>query len=178
MMATFTLFLLQLDDSAQLLIGSYYDSSVTTKKKATSRSPRFQTSPGAAKLTIETSKGKRKRRRRDRDHQQQQQQQLDSSGNTAKTTIQGYCARPVHTDKKHAGIFFLGKLPDTRLPVEPRFYPSRLSSANTIYPDWSGSTRGRTDGRTDGRLPDRPQPLSFFCNLLLNKLPLYLRMTF
>jgi hypothetical protein len=91
MMATFKLFLLQLDDSAQLLIGSYYDSSVTTKKKATSRSPRFQTSPGAAKLTIETSKGKRKRRRRDRDHQQQQQQQqLDSSGNTAKTTIQGF----------------------------------------------------------------------------------------
>jgi len=90
MMATFTLFLLQLDDSAQLLIGSYYDSSVTTKKKATSRSPRFQTSPGAAKLTIETSKGKRKRRRRHRDHQQkqepQQQHQLDSSENTAKTT--------------------------------------------------------------------------------------------
>lgn len=159
MMATFTLFLLQLDDSAQLLIGSYYDSSVTTKKKATSRSPRFQTSPGAAKLTIETSKGKRKRRRRDRDHQQQQQkQQLDSSGNTAKTTIQGYCARPVHTDKKHARIFFLGKLPDTRFPVEPRFYPSRLSSANTIYPDCSGSTRGRTDGRTAAR----PTATSFF----------------
>jgi hypothetical protein len=90
MMATFTLFLLQLDDSAQLLIGSYYDSSVTTKKKATSRSPRFQTSPGAAKLTIETSKGKRKRRRRHLDHQQKQEQQkqhqLDSSENTAKTT--------------------------------------------------------------------------------------------
>jgi hypothetical protein len=99
MMATFTLFLLQLDDCAQLLIGSYYDCSVTTKKKATSRSPRFQTSPGAAKLTIETSKGKRKRRRRDRDHQQQQQ--LDSSGNTAKTTT--------GRDKKACRNFVLGK---------------------------------------------------------------------
>lgn len=63
----------------------------------------------------------------------------------------------------------MGKLPDTRLPVEPRFYLLRLSSANTIYPDCSGNTRGRTDGR----LPDRPRPLSFFRNLLLNKLPLY-----
>ncbi len=153
-MATFTLFLLQLDDSAQLLIGSYYDSSVTTKKKATSRSPRFQTSPGAAKLTIETSKGKSKRRRRDRDHQQQQQQQ-SSINSTLQETLQrlwtqAYCAL-------YISFFQL-------------FCP-----LNHVFIHWgclrqTPFTRTARAARTDGCPTDHNLFLSFR-NLLLNKPP-------
>ncbi len=159
MMATFTLFLLQLDDSAQLLIGSYYDSSVTTKKKATSRSPRFQTSPGAAKLTIETSKGKRKRRRRHRDHQQkqeQQQHQLDSSENTAKTTT----ARDWFTQTKTMQEFsFWESCP---IPVCPLNHVFIYWGCLQPTPFTRTARAALEDGRTDGRTAARPTTTSFF----------------
>jgi hypothetical protein len=59
-MATFTLFLLQLDDCAQLLIGSYYDSSVTTKKKSHEQIAEISNKPRSSKADNRDVKRKEK----------------------------------------------------------------------------------------------------------------------
>lgn len=60
MMATFTLFLLQLDDCAQLLIGSYYDSSVTTKEKSHEQIAEISNNPRSSKADNRDVKRKEK----------------------------------------------------------------------------------------------------------------------
>jgi hypothetical protein len=147
MMATFTLFLLQLDDSAQLLIGSYYDSSVTTKKKIHEQIAEISNKPRSSKADNRDVKRKEKTT-----PETPRPPTTAGSSSSINSTLQETLQRPQLRETKSMQEFsFWESCPIPVCPLNHVFYLLRLSSANTIYPDCSGSTRGRTDGRTAAR---------------------------